>query len=95
MTSDGEEGWGLFQARHFDLVITDVRIPKLDGPGLIRRIREAGSAVPILVQTSDVHAEGASRAKEAGANLVLSYAELIRDVGDVVRQLLPEREYAL
>lgn len=48
---DGRDGWTRFAESAFDLVITDVNMPHLDGFTLCRRIRER-SDVPILVLTS-------------------------------------------
>lgn len=37
----GEEAWEIFQLRHFDIVVTDLRMTGFDGIELIRRIRAA------------------------------------------------------
>ncbi len=39
--------------KDFDLVITDINMPNLDGIGVIKQIREFGSFVPILVLTTE------------------------------------------
>ena len=36
---DGMEGWNLVREGHFDLVITDIDMPRLDGFELVRRIK--------------------------------------------------------
>ncbi|HEY2385282.1 MAG TPA: response regulator transcription factor [Terriglobia bacterium] len=41
--ANGEEGWRAFIESHFSVVITDWRMPDLDGLELCRRIRAAGS----------------------------------------------------
>ena len=48
--TNGEEAFELFVDGDFDLVVTDLSMPKLDGFGLVRRLRER-SVVPILVLT--------------------------------------------
>jgi len=40
---DGDEGWRLFQEQRFDLVITDLRMPRSDGMALLHRIRSPSS----------------------------------------------------
>ena len=47
---DGEEAIALFESGDFDLVVTDLNMPKLDGLELVRRIRSK-SRVPVLVLT--------------------------------------------
>jgi len=50
--NDGEQGLRLAQSIHFDLIILDIMMPKLDGLEVCRRIRAAGSRVPILFLTA-------------------------------------------
>lgn len=48
--SNGEEGLHEHSLGDFDLIITDLNMPELDGVGLINRIR-ASSGIPIIVMT--------------------------------------------
>ena len=41
LAEDGEAAWELLQTNVFQVVITDWVMPRLDGPGLCRRIRES------------------------------------------------------
>lgn len=47
--ADGVEGFELFQSAQPDLVICDLRMPKLGGIELIRRMVELGSEIPVIV----------------------------------------------
>ena len=49
---DGEHGLRLAQSMHFDLIVLDIMMPKLDGLEVCRRIRGTGSRVPILFLTA-------------------------------------------
>jgi len=51
---DGEEGWEVILGWLPDIVITDCQMPRLDGLGLVRRIREepATRDLPILMLTA-------------------------------------------
>ncbi len=54
--ADGEAAWALLQREGVSLLITDWQMPRLDGPGLIRRIREAelpGYIYSILLTSRD------------------------------------------
>jgi len=66
---DGDAGWRLFQSRPFDLVVTDLQMPKVDGIGLCRRIRAARSPearAPIFMITAFGTLSEAAAAGRAG-----------------------------
>ena len=50
--ADGEQGDFLAQTEHYDAVVLDLGLPKVDGLTLLRRWREAGVTVPVLVLTA-------------------------------------------
>jgi DNA-binding response OmpR family regulator len=51
--SNGEEALQVLAGEAVDLVITDMNMPRLDGLGLIKTVREErGLAVPILLLTA-------------------------------------------
>lgn len=49
---DGEMGWRLFQSNSFQLVISDIVLPKLNGFELCQSIRQADEQIPILMLTA-------------------------------------------
>jgi DNA-binding response OmpR family regulator len=52
---DGEEGYELAVKEKPDLIMLDIIMPKLDGMGLLKKIRETdkwGMAVPIIMLTN-------------------------------------------
>ena len=50
--ADGERGDFLAQTEAYDAVVLDLGLPKVDGLTLLRRWRDAGIAVPVLVLTA-------------------------------------------
>ena len=50
LAGDGLEAWELLQAggKAIDAVLTDVRMPNLDGPGLAKRIRTLPNPPPVI-----------------------------------------------
>ncbi|HYD30355.1 MAG TPA: response regulator [Azospirillaceae bacterium] len=54
---DGMEALSLFEADPADAVVTDLRMPRLDGARLIRRLREARPDLPVLVMTGYLGSE--------------------------------------
>lgn len=67
MAADGAEAWAAFQSGHFDLVITDLRMPQMDGMELLKRIKAASPQTPIVVITAFGTIESAVDAMRAGA----------------------------
>ena len=64
---DGQEALGRFDEGAFDLVLTDLRMPRLDGIGLLRQLRERGEEVAVIVLTAYGTAESAVEAMKLGA----------------------------
>lgn len=65
----------------FDLVITDVLMPEMDGLEFVERLKSAGNDVPILVMSGgwrDTGVDLLSIAKRLGANRILR-KEDVRD----------------
>ena len=64
---DGEEAGSLMESASFDLVITDLNMPRVDGLELVRRIRSK-SPVPVLVLTVRQEEREKVRLLDAGAD---------------------------
>ncbi len=52
VAANGREGYEAFGKAKFDLVITDLSMPVMDGIEMIKEIRKTNSATPILVTTA-------------------------------------------
>ena len=50
--SDGEEAIGVIEREKPDVVLLDLRMPRLDGVGLLRALRERGTLPPSLILTT-------------------------------------------
>lgn len=64
---DGREALELFRANAPDLVITDLRMPEMDGIELLARLRAQESDVPVMVITAHGTIETAVTAMKYGA----------------------------
>jgi two-component system, chemotaxis family, chemotaxis protein CheY len=67
--TDGEEALKLAKEQAFDLILSDVNMPRMDGIQLIRALRAESSYrhTPILMLTTDGSADRKREGKEAGA----------------------------
>lgn len=50
---DGEQGLAKLEEVSYDLILLDVTMPVLDGPGMLARMREKGDKTPVLMLTSE------------------------------------------
>lgn len=64
---DGEEGLALLRENHIDLVITDLKMPKLDGLDLLRRALAEDRELPIIMITAHGTVDTAVEALKLGA----------------------------
>jgi two-component system chemotaxis sensor kinase CheA len=67
---DGEAAWSLLRERSFDLLLTDVRMPGLDGFELTRKIRSSDNLknLPVVMVTTLSDPDDIARGVEAGAD---------------------------
>ncbi len=49
---DGQEAFRLLTERPFDLIVTDLRMPRMNGLDLLRNIRAMSPLVPVLIVTA-------------------------------------------
>ena len=64
---NGVQALALFRENAVDLIITDLRMPEMDGLELLARLREQGSDVPVMVITAYGTIETAVTAMKHGA----------------------------
>ncbi len=54
IAADGQEGWEMIQQQRPDIVVTDCQMPRLDGLGLVKNIRDNSDTadLPVLMLTA-------------------------------------------
>ena len=88
---DGEDAFDKAKAGAFDLVLTDQNMPRLDGIGLTKKLRDNPKfkATPILILTTESSDQMKQAGRPAGATgwLVKPFdpAKLIEVIGKVIR----------
>jgi len=50
--SDGQQALDAMDADYYDMIITDIMMPNMDGYELVRQLREAGNTIPVLMITA-------------------------------------------
>ena len=65
--ADGEEGWNLFAAKNYDIVLCDIKMPKLDGIEFLSKASEKNPDVPVIMISGHGTIETAVDAVKKGA----------------------------
>ena len=67
LAQDGDEAWSMFQQVPYDLVITDLKMPGIDGMELLGLINKQNPDVPVIVITAYGSVDSAVKAMKQGA----------------------------
>jgi CheY-like chemotaxis protein len=88
--SSGSEALEQFAAHKIDLVVTDYKMPRMDGLELITRLRKLATGLPIVLVSGYVDSMGLSE-DNTGADVVIQksaneVAHLVRSVNRLLRR---------
>lgn len=65
---DGEEALAYLECGNYDALILDLMMPKLDGLSVLRRLREGGNRIPVLILTAKSEVDDKVLGLDTGAN---------------------------
>ncbi len=95
--SNGREALEATDETYFDLIITDIMMPEMDGYELVRLMREAGSSIPFLMITAknefDDMREGFLAGTDDYMTKPVNVNEMVLRVGALLRraEMMSER----
>jgi len=71
---DGMDGWNAVRSGHFNLVVTDIDMPRMDGIELVTRINKDPNlkSLPVMIVSYKDRDEDRQRGLEAGAAYYLT-----------------------
>jgi len=88
--NDGVSGLSLATGRDPDLVISDIKMPGLDGVGLLAGLRQQGRSMPVIMITAYADSESAIQAMKQGAYDYLTKPFKMDEIKLVIRRALEE-----
>lgn len=87
---DGEEGLYQTEISPYDAAVLDVMMPKMDGFTMLRKLREQGNEVPVIMLTARGEVESRINGLNSGADDYLAkpfdFAELVARLTAVIRR---------
>lgn len=89
---DGAEALDLLAAGSFDIVVTDLKMPRVDGLELLKRARQTYEDIPVLMVTAHGAVESAIAAMKAGAEDYLEKPVQIEELVVVLERVLRNRK---
>ena len=92
--ADGEEAFALFQKVPCDLLISDIKMPKMDGIELLQRVKDGYGHIPVIMITAYASPEDAIAAMKAGAYDYLTKPFKLQEIKAVIRNALAKMKEA-
>jgi DNA-binding response OmpR family regulator len=86
--ADGEEAASLLDAWRPDLVLTDLHMPRLDGRGLLQRVRAVLPGTPVIVLSARSGPEAVSLTRGLGAAAVFGKPVQVDDLLGRIHELI-------
>ena len=88
---DGEAGLEAFKRSDFDLVLTDLKMPGIDGMAVLRQVHANHPDVPVIMITGHATLDSAVEAMKAGAHHYIAKPFRLAEAREVVRSALDMR----
>jgi DNA-binding NtrC family response regulator len=95
LANGGEEALGLFKCNVFNLVITDIKMPVMDGLQLLQEIRKMGSKTDVIMVTAYGEVESYLKAMSLGAAEYINKPIRIKELKQIVHKVLTEQRARL
>ncbi len=86
---NGRQGIRRFAEDQFDVIVTDILMPEMDGLELLRELRTQNPSIPIIAMTG-----GGSRSYQAAGGHTVDYAQMAERLGatDSIRKPFSARD---
>ena len=91
LSANGQEGLALYRADRFDLMVSDIRMPVMDGLTLLKTIRERDQKMPVVIVTAYPTVDSAVESLGVGADHYLVKPINLDDLKAKVDKCLEKR----
>lgn len=95
LADSGATALSLFRNNPFNLVITDIKMPVMDGLQLLQEIRKIGSKTDVIMVTAYGEVESYLKAMSLGAAEYINKPIRIKELKRIVHKVLTEQQARL
>ena len=92
LANSGEEALDMFKNGQFNLMITDIKMPTMDGIQLLQEIRKTGSKTDVIMVTAYGEVESYLKAMSLGAAEYINKPIRIKELKRIVHKVLTEQK---
>jgi len=85
---NGREALEIINSQPVDLILTDVHMPEMNGLELIRRVREIGNNLPVIIMTGFDASEAQKCAEKYKASALLLKPFRLQELRDILTDIL-------
>jgi CheY-like chemotaxis protein len=85
---NGREALEIIGSQHVDLILTDVHMPEINGLELIRRVRETGNNLPVIIMTGFDASEAQKCAEKYQAAALLLKPFRLQELREILAKIL-------
>ena len=89
--ASGAEALTLLQQRHFDLIVSDIRMPDLNGLALLETVKQQDLSIPVVLITAYASPEDAVLAMKNGAYDYITKPFKVDDILSVIKAAMEGR----
>jgi DNA-binding NtrC family response regulator len=87
ITHTGEEGLTYLAQNRPDAIVLDVRLPNLNGVGVLRQIRSVDPALPVIIMTGLATAGELAEIQRLGVTEIIEKPELLKRFDDALARI--------
>ena len=84
-TDDGREALSILESESFDLILTDINMPKMDGIELLEKIRKTKKPQKVIAMTADLQPRSGKTFAELGFDGCIQKPFKVHDFRERVR----------
>lgn len=83
IAENGEEGLNIFKKEKLDLIISDLKMPDMDGFEFVEKIRKLDKNIPIAIISGYIDEIHKNKIVEKGANFYIEKPFKIKDLKEI------------